>query len=663
MSMSNVSMSSVTIRSPRSASDNRQRGDAGATGGPVAGSGPSDASGADRTAGTLRVTPRVLGYSVGPVALGLLVVLRHLDLVSATPLWAYVALVVLAAILGRLVEPWHAAPVWSWRINLRMVAHTGAVTAAIYLTGWGPVLVVAYAFVALQDMEECCAAVWRPAMVWTFVNIAVGQLLVSAGWLPSLLTRGQAEVIGVLGAFAVGIVIRMAGATGEKKEHAEAQLARQALQDPLTGLANRQLLVDRLGHAIDLSHRRATAPPVVMFLDLDRFKLVNDTLGHRAGDRLLVEVAQRLTNVLRSTDTLARFGGDEFVVLCEDASGAEAIGVVSDRIRAAFDEPFDLGGDPLTIGVSVGIARVDDAGKDAETVLGEADAAMYLAKTQGSAGKVQLFTEAARLAAIRRVDTETALYHALERDELLLYYQPMVDISTRRVVGVEALLRWMHPERGLLPPAEFLELAEQSGLIVPIGEWVLESACQTVSRWNRWRSPLDQLTLSVNLSPSQLAEADLVDSVASLLHRSAIESADLRLSFEVRESFLPVQSDRDRRRLHELHDLGVEIAVDDFGTGASSLAYVKDLPVSIVKIDGCFTAELGRHRRSTTIMRSIIDLAHSINLNVVAEAVETDLQCTELRSLGCDFAQGYLFGRPQPADELVPDDAATAPTL
>ena len=543
----------------------------------------------------------------------------------------------------------------------RVVVHVIAVTSVIYLSGWGPALGMAYTFSALADMEQSGAKAWRAALGWSVVGCAVGQTLIWQGWAPTLMTRSQAETIGALGAFVFAIAIRMAGAAGERKEHAEELLAHRALHDPLTGLPNRQLLVDRLTHAIEVAHRRGGMPPVVMFLDLDRFKLVNDTFGHRAGDDLLIQVADRLRSVLRTTDTLSRFGGDEFVVLCEDFSADEPVTMVTSRIHAVFDEPFDIGRERLPISVSIGVASLDDAVTTTEALLSDADAAMYFAKAHGAAGKVQMFDQATRGAARNRVRTETALAHALERDELRLHYQPIIEIATSRTVGVEALLRWQHPERGLLAPSEFLELAERTGAIIPIGEWVITEACTRVAAWNRNRPADQHLSLSVNLSPRQLAEANLVETIAKLLVDERIDPQDLRLSFELTETFVAVNEERERTRLVQLHDLGITLAVDDFGTGYSSLAYVKDLPVSVVKIDRSFVEGVDRHPRHEAIVRGIIALAHSIDLHVVAEGVETEDQYRVLAELGCDYAQGYLLGRPQPCEPSLNEATVAAP--
>jgi diguanylate cyclase (GGDEF)-like protein/PAS domain S-box-containing protein len=443
-----------------------------------------------------------------------------------------------------------------------------------------------------------------------------------------------------------GYVVNVRDIT-ERKD-AEAKLAHQALHDPLTGLPNRLLLVDRLRNAIARGQRHDGPPPVVMFLDLDRFKLVNDSLGHGAGDELLVAVANRLSAVVRTTDTLSRFGGDEFVILCEGMASQDAVMALAERAMTAIDEPFEINGERFHIGVSIGVAFVDDDGPSPEELLGDADYAMYLAKARSGQGRVQLFDQATRAVARQRVHTETALARALERDELVVFYQPIVETATRRWVGVEALLRWQHPTRGLLAPAEFLEVAEQTGLIVPIGQWVLSEACAQVQKWNHDLPPDEHLAVSVNLSGRQLTEPDLAVSIAESLRQAEIDPRALRLVLEVTETLLPADEDEARRRLIELHELGIQLAIDDFGTGYSSLRYVRDLPISTIKIDRSFVSGLGYSDHDEAIVNAVTQLARTLGLRVVAEGVETEAQFAFLGRVGCDFSQGYLFGRPQP---------------
>jgi diguanylate cyclase (GGDEF)-like protein len=611
----------------------------------------------NRTGPTSR-TVRLMTDLVGPLALVILVVLRSWHVVADAPLWAYVAAIGGSLVSGKLADRWTLDANPHVRRHVMVCVHAAAVTAVIYLSGWGPELGMAYAFAAFADLDQLGPSTWRAALGWSLVGCAAGQSLVLVGLAPSFMRTSHAMTIGFLGAFICSIVIRIAGTTGEEKAEVELLLAHQALHDGLTGLPNRQLLVDRLNHSIEVMQRRGGNPPVVMFLDLNRFKLVNDTFGHQTGDELLKQVAVRLRAVLRSSDTLSRFGGDEFVILCEDVGDRETASIITDRVRGAFEEPFDLAGELLGVSVSIGVATVDDDMVSIEALLSEADAAMYFAKANGGSGKVRFFDEVTRRAARHRVRIESDLAYALERDELVLHYQPIVEMRTRRTVGVEALLRWNHPERGLLAPVEFLEPAERTGLIVPIGQWVIANAAATVARWNRDRSPEDHLHLSVNLSPRQLAEQNFVDEVARVLVANGIDPQEVRLSFELTESWMAVDSSSEQRRLRALHDLGITLAVDDFGTGYSSLTYVKDLPVAVVKIDRSFVAPMGRSPRDLAIVRGIIDLAHSIQLTVVAEGVETEDHYRMLLQLGCDYAQGFHLGRPQPPELLFPSPLA-----
>ena len=610
------------------------------------------------------LSPRLLVFAVVlPMALVVVIALRALDLIAGAPIWAYLAAILGTALSSRLVEPWSAAGPGTAKMHARIAVHVAGVTSVIYLTGWGPGLGMAYAFTAFADMEQSGARTWRAALGWSLVGCAVGQTLVWAGVAPLLMRQTSAMTIGFLGAITFGIVIRMAGAIAEDRERAEARLAHQALHEPLTGLPNRQLLVDRLSHAIEMVGRRGTDRPAVMFLDIDRFKLVNDTYGHQTGDELLIQITSRLLGVLRTTDTLARFGGDEFVILCEDVGDSVALDRITERIRAEFDKPFRLDADVIDVSVSIGVARVPDHRTSAETLLSEADAAMYFAKAHGAAGKVQFLDDTMRRATRDRVHMEQDLAHALARDELVLHYQPIIDVSTRRTIGVEALVRWNHPERGLLLPGEFLEPAERTGLIVPIGEWVLANACATVTGWNRQRPPDDHIHLAVNLSPRQLAESDVAEVVRSVLSDADIDPSELRLSFELTESWVAVDENVERQTLGKLHGLGITLAIDDFGSGYSSLAYVRDFPVRVVKIDRLFIAGLGTRDRDRTIVRGIIELAHNLGLIVVAEGIETEAQYLELAALGCDHAQGFLFGIPQPPDALSCTEDLLRPTV
>jgi diguanylate cyclase (GGDEF)-like protein len=549
---------------------------------------------------------------------------------------------------------WYAAGATVPRLHLRVAAAATSVTVVIYLSGWGPVAVGAYAIIAVESIARCGSKAWRVVALWTIVGIACGQFAIGIGWAPSFLPLAQAQSVAALGIVVSLFVIRMVGATGLQKELAEAKLEDQALHDPLTGLPNRLLLVDRLRQGIARARRSRTTFPVVMFLDLDRFKLVNDSCGHSAGDAVLVQVAKRLTAVLRDSDTLARFGGDEFVIACDELKDRELVLAFAQRIMEVFSAPFVVAGYSFQLGVSIGIAVLDEEDLSLEGLLSDADSAMYFAKTGGGQGKIQVFDKAIRAMARERTTTEADLGYALEHSELVVYYQPIVETGNGHVVGVEALLRWQHPTRGLLGPAAFLDLAEQTGLIVPIGEWVLAQACQRVRVWNARRGPDEQLALSVNLSARQLAEPDLSQRVKDIVESAGVTPESLRLSLEVTETLLPVDQEAATRCLASLHDLGIQLAIDDFGTGYASLSYVMDLPITIVKIDQSFVARIGRDPRGEAVVNAVVQLAHTLGLQVVAEGVETDEQLDFLSAASCDYSQGYLFSRPLPATEAGP---------
>jgi len=428
----------------------------------------------------------------------------------------------------------------------------------------------------------------------------------------------------------------------ERKE-AELELSHAALHDALTGLPNRALFLDRLALALRRNERRSGSV-AVLFCDLDRFKVVNDSLGHDAGDRLLVDVAGRIAAALRPADTVARFGGDEFTMLCEDIAGEIEAATIAQRIVDVFREPFQLDDGEVFLATSLGIAIARGTDDRAEDLIRDADAAMYRAKERGK-GRYEIFDEAMRADAVARLETESALRRALERGELRLHYQPEVELASGAITGFEALLRWEHPTRGLLRPAAFIPLAEETGLIVGIGEWVLQQACSEAARW------AEPLTLSVNLAPRQLAQPDLVATVRRALAETGIDAA--RLCLEITESAVMESGAATTAQLRALKSLGVRLAIDDFGTGFSSLAHLRRFPVDVIKIDGTFVAGLGSEPQDASIAAAVISLAHALGLTTVAEAVETDEQLGVLRQLGCDLGQGHLFARPQPPEDAV----------
>jgi diguanylate cyclase (GGDEF)-like protein/PAS domain S-box-containing protein len=433
------------------------------------------------------------------------------------------------------------------------------------------------------------------------------------------------------------------------KRRAEERMRHQALHDELTGLPNRNLLQDRLRQA--LAHARRGGWQVgVLLLDLDDFKDVNDTLGHPAGDRLLRAIAERLAGVIRASDTLARLGGDEFAIVqpgpgCSPDGAAE----LARRLIGALEAPLSLDGQELRVGASVGVAIAPGDGEDADELVRRADLALYRAKTDGR-GRHQFFEAALDAAVQARKRLESELRRAVARGEFVLHYQPQLDLATGGPAGVEALVRWRHPERGLVGPAEFVPLAETCGLIGPLGAWVLDEACRQARDWERRGSPT---RVAVNLSPAQLRQAGGVPrAVDEALRRHGLDARWLEL--EITESVLLDRSDGTTdRALQELAARGVRLALDDFGTGYSSLSHLRRLPVATIKVDRSFVRGIGRDQDDEALVRAIVALGRNLGKRVVAEGVESQAQLALLRQLGCDAAQGFLLGRPQEADGLM----------
>ena len=738
----------------------------------------------DRSAAVrLRMTPLLLGYAVNPPVMAALWLLSRWGLVASQPLWVYCVVLWGGAGLGTAAELWFRRTPSRASQHGRAAAITAATGAAIYTTGWGPVLAIAYAFAAQELMGRHGAGAWRMTMGWTIASMTAGQAAVALGIAPAFLPDTLAHGLATLQGIGAIILIRMMAAVTDRKEQAEASLrereerfrslvqnasdvtlvldaqgiviyaseasevmlgrrpdeligrparqfaaeedlarlrpklqldlveaassqlvelrvrhtdgtlrdveavvsnlcdrpsvggfvvnardvtarkraeaalAHQALHDALTGLPNRPLLIDRLEQAVARSGRSPRCGPAVMFLDLDRFKLVNDGLGHDAGDELLVAVSERLRASIRPEDTVARFGGDEFIVLCDRIASTQEALAVAARITGCFASPFTIHDEEVLVSASIGLV-VHDGTDDVATMLRHADAAMYQAKAMGP-GRVQVFDTSTRDDAVQRMHAETALRAAFAAGELRVHYQPIFDLHDLEVVGVEALLRWEHPTRGLLPPGDFLEIAEVSGLIVPIGGWVLREACRQVRTWNASTTSQRPLALSVNLSASQLAEAGIVDTVRDALAPADGAAAPLDLVLEVTETMLVDETRGAAARLAEIRALGVKVAIDDFGTGYSSLSYLRQLPVDILKIDRTFVGGLGEGGTDDAIVASVIGLAHDLALQCVAEGVEDEVQLARLQALGCDAAQGFLLGRPQPPADL---DLAPAPT-
>ena len=422
----------------------------------------------------------------------------------------------------------------------------------------------------------------------------------------------------------------------------------RSLTDPLTGLPNRVLFTDRVGHALARSRREA-ARVGVLVLDIDQFKMVNDSLDHEAGDELLQALAPLLLECVRESDTVARIGGDSFGVVCEGVDDEQGALAVAERIAAAIGEPLRIRGRELFITASTGVAVSDDSAT-AEALVNRADSAMYRAKEAGR-GRIVLYDELTRIS-VDRLKIENDLRRALERDELSLVYQPIVDLRDGRTRGVEALLRWTHPERGPIGPDVFIPVAEEAGLIVDIGRWVLERAVAQVAEWQRTQPGARGLGVSVNVSGRQLFHESLIADVERVIAESGIAPGTLEL--EITESVL-VDEANAVTALDALRACGATLALDDFGTGYSSLSYLKRFPLDTLKVDRSFVAGLGAEQEDSALVATIVSMARTLGLAVVAEGVETEQQLRRLRELGCDRAQGYLMARPLPPQELHAD--------
>ena len=429
----------------------------------------------------------------------------------------------------------------------------------------------------------------------------------------------------------------------------EHRLRMQAFHDTITDLANRALFMDRLEHALTRRERQDEAL-AVMFLDLDDFKTINDSLGHVAGDELLVLVAERLKDVLRASDTPARFGGDEFAILLEETADPEDTIRVAERIVAVFKKRFVVAGREVSMSASIGVAVTASRDIKAEDLVGQADVAMYRAKVKGK-DTFEIFEPGMQDVVARRLEVRTGLERAIDRHELVVLYQPIVDLATSTPVGVEALVRWKHPQWGMVVPSEFIGIAEETGMICELGLHVLEEACR---QWQVWQVELvDQpsFTVSVNVSPRQLRDPGFVADVRQILRRGGLHPSDLTL--EITESFMVDDPESARSRLRDLKTLGVRISMDDFGTGYSSLASLQDLPLDILKIDKAFVDHIAEDPRRTAFAQAIIRMGKTLGLGLIAEGVETAEQSERLQSLGCRLAQGFYFSRPVTGEEIT----------
>jgi diguanylate cyclase (GGDEF)-like protein/PAS domain S-box-containing protein len=719
-----------------------------------------------------RLNPTTLGYLIGPIAFGVILLLMHFRFVVRESVWIWLALFIAIPVANLAADRLHATHPSPVSFHLRVALQIASVTAVIYLTGWGPVLWGAYAFVALEIIAQGGSWAWRPVAVWSLVAMTVGELLIRLGWLPCTLSFPRATAMTLMGVFVLGIVIRMTGAILEQKEEAEfavrlsedrfrsliqnssdvtmiigsdgllrylspairellgyepgelvgtratdhvhpedvAMVQRQlgpefrassgtavlefrilckdgsardveavisnqlerpsvagfvanirdvterkkfedllshrALHDPLTGLANRQLILDRADRMLARA-RRDGQPVAAFFIDLDNFKDANDSLGHEAGDRLLQAVAARFIGLLRSGDTVGRLGGDEFVILAEGVSLADGPKSIAERIREVLRAPFIIKGFenvPVTVSASIGIAVGDR--QYAQDLLRDADIALYRAKGSGRDQSV-VFQEAMHVATSDRLALRTELDSALASEEFRLLYQPIFDLDGLRMRGVEALIRWDHPLKGTMAPDRFIHVLEDTGDIVNVGRWVLDEACRQLAVWE---SAGQSLTMSVNVSMRQLESNQFVGDVLSALGAHGVAPSSLIL--EITESVLMKDANATVARLHRLKDLGVLLAIDDFGTGYSSLAYLRQFPVDVLKIDRSFVSEMSGSPDAAALIRTLVELGHTLGLVTLAEGIEQPGQIEMLRTEQCDHGQGFLFSRPVDASGI-----------
>ncbi|KYC41638.1 PAS domain S-box protein [Scytonema hofmannii PCC 7110] len=433
-----------------------------------------------------------------------------------------------------------------------------------------------------------------------------------------------------------------------ERKHMEEKLAYQAFYDALTGLPNRVLFMERLGQAIAQVKCHPENLFAVLFLDLDRFKVVNDSLGHAVGDQLLVAIAQRLQSCLRQNDTVARLGGDEFTILLSHIQTIEDATLVAERIHHVLKSPFNLSGSEVFTSASIGIAVGKTQYDQPADVLRDADTALYRAKEQGKSGHI-VFDTVMYDQAVALLQLETQLRRALERQELRVYYQPIVSVSTGAITGFEALVRWQHPQQGMISPDKFIPIAEETGLIVSIGQWVLRESCQQLRQWQKQFPALESLSISVNLSAKQFSQPNLVKQISQILEETKLAPSSLKL--EITESTIMASPETAATVLKQLKAFGIQLCIDDFGTGYSSLAYLHRFPIDVLKIDRSFINQIDSDNERLAIVRAIVTLGSHLGLSVVAEGVETMEQWTQLKLLQCAFAQGYLFSKPLNAEE------------
>jgi diguanylate cyclase (GGDEF)-like protein len=525
--------------------------------------------------------------------------------------------------------------------RLGYVAVATSITVALLVVG-------SLLFFSEKTLAQTFIIACVPVFIASFLIVPWSGIVVAAIVISGTLLLGY-ESINYLSLFVLTAVTTVVYLLTRNLNIAHQENRHKAFHDSLTGLPNRALFLDRLQQALDRSSRDGV-PRAVLFVDLDNFKIINDSLGHKSGDELLTVAAERLRACLRPADTAARFGGDEFVVLIDGVTGVGDAVRVAERVAAALGEPIELGERQVVVRTSVGIALSEGHDSQPGVILRNADVAMYEAKKEGK-GRNKVFDPGMFAQALRRLELGNDLRRAIEQEELRLYYQPKVELGTGSIAGVEALVRWEHPERGLILPEEFIPLAEETGLIVPLGWWVLREACRRVGEWGEKYPAALPLGMSVNLSVKQFQGPDLVRELAGMLQEIGLEPS--RLQLEITESVVMEDAEYAAGLLQGLKRIGVKLAVDDFGTGYSSLSLLRRFPFDEMKIEKEFIDGLGKNDQDAVIVQLVTDLAHELGMRVVAEGVETAEQLARLREMGCDQAQGHYFWESLPGEETA----------
>jgi diguanylate cyclase (GGDEF)-like protein/PAS domain S-box-containing protein len=720
-----------------------------------------------------RSDPGVLAYLIGPPALLLVIVLEHFKLIATHSIWLWLAVFLATPLVNLLADLAYRQNPNEFRSNVQLAAQVVTITAVIYLTGWGPVLIAAYSFGALVSISRNGSRRWRPALAWSLIGILIGQITIALSWAPTFLSHDQALAVAVMSAFVLCFVVRMAAAIMAKREiadasfreserrfrslvqnstdttlvvgpdgnityaspaaevlfgltalqlegqnamslvhgedagwasialnadlelsqvsrpvqlkmvgrndrvrdveavvtdlredlaiggwvvnmrditdrkTAEARLVHQAHHDALTGLPNRIVILEQadlmLGRCVEGDKQLA-----VFFIDLDNFKDVNDSLGHEAGDEVLRVVAERLSARLRNSEMVGRMGGDEFVVLAESTDGSDPTTAIAKRLRAVLAEPIRiLGREGPVIHVTASIGVAQGVPDSANELLRNADMALYQAKLAGRDCWVSFVPEM-KSSALRNLQLRSELTSAIEEEQFLLLYQPIVDLHSGQVAGVEALIRWEHPEQGVISPDQFIPVLEQTGQIIDVGRWVLNEACRQGARW--W-SDNQQIGITVNASAHQLEDARFVDDVVTALQSSGLSPEALVI--EITESSLMSTSETANRSLAVLKEHGVRVAIDDFGTGYSSLSYLLQFTVDALKVDGSFVSAMDTSQHAEAVVRAVLELGRSLDLKVIAEGIEDSEQLALLRAAGCKWGQGFLLSRPVAASVVT----------